>query len=107
MHRSDTIKALKDIEEAIRHEKNTGELLIMLSKLLEIAETTMVISRIEVGRMNQLAECLAEIRYLLDRFGSDHALQGVSRQAKDMAARYRDLEGRVKELRNDRIAMGK
>ena len=107
MQRSETIQTLKDIEEAIRHEKDTGELLVMLSRLLEIAETTIVLSRIEVGRMNQLAECLAEIRYLLDRLGSDHALQGVSRQAKEMASRYRDLEGRVKELRNDRMAMGK
>jgi hypothetical protein len=62
----------------------------------------MDVSQIEVGVMNEMAGYLAEIRYLLDKVGSDPARQGVSRTAKHIAARYRNLEGRVKEIRNDR-----
>jgi hypothetical protein len=107
MHRSETLKTLKDIEDAIQHEQNAGELLVILFRLLEVAETTAVASPIEVGRMNELAECLAEIRSLLVKFGSKPALQGVSGLAKDMASRFRDLEGRIKEIRNDCMARGR
>ncbi len=105
MDRSGPLKELQDIEIAIRQEQNTEELLTMLSLLLDVAETTVTVSRIDVGRMNQIAESLAEIRYLLDRLGSDPAPKNVSFAAKVMAMRYRDLEGRVKEIRNDCAAL--
>lgn len=104
MHRSGTLNALQEIEVALRQEQSTEDLLTMLSRLLDVAETTMDVSRIEVDLMNEMAEYLSEIRYLLDKIGSDPARQGVSLTAKSMAARYRDLEGRVKEIRNDSSA---
>jgi hypothetical protein len=107
MHRSGTFKSIQEIEVALRHEQSTEDLLTMLSGLLDIFETTMDVSLIEVGLMNEMAEYLAEIRYLLDKIGSDPARQGVSRTAKCIAARYRNLEGRVKEIRNDRAVNGK
>lgn len=107
MHRSDTLKALQDIEKTIRQEQSTEEILLILSRLLEVAEATTDVSQIEVGRMNQLAEYLAEIRHILDKLGSDSARKSVSFAAKVMAMRYRDLEGRVKEIRNDCSAVRK
>jgi hypothetical protein len=101
MHRSGTLKALQEIEKTIRQEQSTGELLTMFSRVLDVAEAEINASRIEVVRMNQMAEYLAGIRYLLDRLGSDPARKSVSFAAKVMAMRYRDLEGRVKEIRND------
>lgn len=107
MHASATLKALQDIEEAIRQEQSAGELLAMLSRLLDVAETAMDDSQIDVARLNHMAEYLAEIRHLLDRLGSDPAWKSVSFAAKVMAMRYRDLEGRVKEIRNDCSAVRK
>lgn len=101
MHRSGTYKSLQEIEIALRQEQGTEDLLAMLSGLLDVIETRMDVSQIEVGLMNEMAGYLAEIRYLLDKVGSDPARQGMSRTAKSIAARYRNLEGRVKEIRND------
>ena len=101
MQFSGTTKAIHDIEEAIRHKQSPDEILSLLSRLLEVTESSSDLKRISVGRMNQLAAYLAEIGYLLERFGSEPNPQGISRMAREMAARYRDLEGKVKEIRND------
>jgi hypothetical protein len=102
MYRSGSFKSLQEIGAALGQEQGAEDLLAMLSGLLDVIETTMDVSKIEVGLINELAGYLAEIRYLLDKVGSDPARQGMSRTAKCIAARYRNLEGRVKEIRNDR-----
>jgi len=107
MHRSGSLKVLQDIEGTIRQEQSPEALLAMLSRLLDIAETEVGGSRISVDLMNELAEYLAEIGYLLERLGNDPARKSVSFAAKVMAMRYRDLEGRVKEVRNDCAVNGK
>ena len=95
---------LKVIEETIRKAADSEAIFAMLSQLLEVAEAKVGDPCFnDVGRMNQMAEYLAEIRYLLDRLGNDPVAPEVSRMAKGFAARYRDMEGRVKELRNDRV----
>ena len=101
MHRSGTVKTLQDIEIAIRREQSPEELLVMHTTLLEITEIGLGVSPVEFGRMNRMAGYLAEIRYLLERIGNDPVRKSVSFAAKVMAMRYRDLEGRVKEIRND------
>lgn len=78
----------------------------MLTSLLDVAETSVGASPIEVGKLKRMAEYLAEIRSLLDTLGSVSAKAGVSFAAKVLCMRYRDLEGRVKEMRNDRLAGG-
>jgi len=104
MHRSGTLKVLQDIEGTIRQEQSPEELLAMLSRLLDVAEAEAGGSRIDVALMNEMAGYLAEIGYLLERLGSDPVRKSVSFAAKVMAMRYRDLEGRVKEIRNDCLA---
>jgi len=107
MHQSGRTKVLTDIEDAMRREQSIGSLLAMLSSLLHVAETTVDHAKIEAERMNELAGYMAEIRHLLGHVQSDSRQPAVSRMAKDIAARYRDLEGRVKEIRNDCAANGK
>jgi len=98
---TETLKTLKDIEIAIRQEQSTEALLVLLATLLDVTETELSVSPIDLGRMNQMAEYLGEIRYLLERIGGDPTRKSVSFTAKVMAMRYRDLEGKVKEIRND------
>lgn len=101
MNRSGTLKAIQDIERTIGQEQSTEGLLAMLARLIEVAESSADSTGMDAGRMSLLAEYLSEIRYLLERLGSDPARKGVSFAAKVMAMRYRDLEGKVKEMRND------
>jgi len=98
---------LKDIEEAIRNAKGSEALFSMLSQLLSVAEAKIGDPRFDAARMNQLAGYLAEIRYLLDLIGNDPVAAHVSWTAKAFAARYRDLEGKVKEIRNDCVGFVK
>lgn len=92
---------LDDIEKAIRQAKDSEAVFSMLSQLLSAAETRVGDPRFDAARMNQLAGYLAEIRYLLDLLGNDPVAVPVAWTAKAFAERYRDLEGKVKELRND------
>ena len=95
---------LKDIETTLRQATGSEAVFTLLAELLEIAKGTLGDPRFSAERLNQLAGYLAEIRHLLETIGNDRVTPAVSRASKIMAARYRDIEGRVKELRNDRMA---
>ncbi|MHB8843852.1 MAG: hypothetical protein ACYC7L_03810 [Nitrospirota bacterium] len=96
------IKALADIRNAMQREMNVRSALELLCGLAQVAESTVEQKDIEAGRMNEMAGYLAEIRFLLGRLRPEQCHPGVAEESRSLSARYFDLEGRVKELRNDR-----
>ena len=78
--------------------------LLVLPALLDVAEAAASRSGMDPAEMNRLASYLAEIKFLLgeiDRYAG-HRIDTF--EALRIAERYRELEGKVKELRNDRMA---
>jgi len=107
MHQSGRSKVLTDIGDAMRREQSIVSLLPMLSSLLHVAETMVDRADIEAERMNELAGYMAEIRHLLALVQRDSRQPAVVQESGDIAARYRELEGKIKELRNDRANAAK
>jgi hypothetical protein len=107
MHRSSRLKALADIEAAMRREQGVGSLLNALSSLLQVAETAVDQDALGADRMNEIAGSVAQIRYLLGHLRPEQYHPAVAEESRILAARYQDLEGRIKELRNDRTGMMK
>lgn len=99
------MKALADIESAMQREMSVRSALSLLCGLVQVAESTVEQQDIEADRMNEIAGYLAEIRFLLGRLHPELYHPAVAEESISLAARYRDLEGRVKELRNDRAGV--
>jgi hypothetical protein len=102
MNRSARLKTSEGIGSTTQQEKSVKALLVMLSSLQQIAEVAVDRDAIGADRMNELAGYMAEIRHLLGHLQPELYHPAVSEESRRLAARYRDLEGRVKELRNDR-----
>jgi hypothetical protein len=102
MHRSGRLKVLTDIEAAMRREQGVGSLLTSLSDLLQAAETAVEQDSPGAEGMNEIAGYVARIRHLLDNLRPELYHPAVAEESRILAARYRDLEGRVMELRNAR-----
>lgn len=100
-------KALADIEHSMRREMNVRSALALLYGLVQVAESAVDQNDVEAGRMNELAGCMAEIRHLLGHLRPEQYHPMVADESRSLAARYQDLEGRVKELRNDRARVMK
>jgi hypothetical protein len=105
MERTNRQKALADIEDAMRRGQSVGSLLTALSGLLRLTETTVEQDALGADRMNEIAGYVAQIRYLLGHLRPELYHPAVAEESRALVARYRDLEGRVKELRNDRMAV--
>lgn len=101
------MKALADIQNAMQREMGVRSALSLLCGLVQVAESTVERQDIEADRMNEMAGYMAEIRFLLGRLRLEQHPQAVAEKSRSLAARYRDLEGRVKELRNDRAGVMK
>lgn len=95
-------KKLQDIQSTMRTEQGIDAYLAVLPALLDVAEASIEDLREDSEGLTQIAGYLAEIRHLLteiDRYaGSRIDTLAVLR----ISDRYRDLEGRFKEMRNDR-----
>jgi hypothetical protein len=107
MHRSSRLKALADIEDAMRREQSLGSLLNALTSLLHVVETSVEQDALGADRMNEMAGYMARIRHLLGHLRPEQYHPAVAEESRILAARYQDLEGRIKELRNDRAGVMK
>jgi hypothetical protein len=107
MHRSGRLKALADIEAAMRREQSVGSLLSTLTRLLQVAETAVDQDALGADRMNEIAGYVAKIRCFLGRLRPEQYYPAVAEESRVLAARYQDLEGKIKELRNDRAGLMK
>jgi len=61
------------------------------------------------AELEQLVLCVAEIRHMLDeleRMQFWSQADALGRSLSDLKRRFLDLEGRLKEQRNDRLSMG-
>jgi hypothetical protein len=101
MNQSTRLKKLEDIERAMREEQGLRSLLAGLAKLENVAESTVDRNAVGAERMNELAGYMAEIRHLLGHLRPEQYHPAVAEESRSLAERYRDLEGKVKELRND------
>jgi hypothetical protein len=87
--------------ERIHRARSIEELIPELESLYRVAERKLAQQAPKNPAMlNRIAGYLAEVRSLLDEVAG--AVDQLGREAvRSMAGRYRDLEGRVKEYRND------
>jgi hypothetical protein len=95
-------KMLKDIQTVMQMAQGFDCYLAVLPVLLDIAAATVDDPALDVDRMNEMAGYLAEIRFLLDEIDRYAGPQADSLAVLRIAERYRELEGTLKELRNDR-----
>jgi hypothetical protein len=97
--------AQEDLLKSIFARKEAGELFEQLDRLFRDASQVLTRRPQNAAEMTQLAGSVAEIRHLLVELSSmplPKGRQGSSREhCRALADRYLDLEGRVKELRND------
>jgi hypothetical protein len=107
MQRSGTFKVLRDIEAEMLRTQSIGSMLATLASLVEVAEVAVGNAAPDADRINQLAGYLAEVRHLLGYVRSASGNPAVVLEAGAIAERFRDLEGKVKEMRNDLAAAGK
>jgi hypothetical protein len=96
-------KKLQDIQTAMQRDQGIDAYLAVLPSLLDVAEASIEDLRGDAEGLNQISGYMAEIRHLLaeiDRYvGSRIDTLAVLR----ISDRYRDLEGKFKEMRNDRV----
>ena len=95
-------KKLKDIAAVMQQEQGLEAYLSVLPGLLDVAEASIEDLREDTDGLNRISGYMAEIRHLLaeiDRYASSRIDTLAVLRISD---RYRDLEGKFKELRNDR-----
>ena len=99
MQRTGTIHHLQTV---LREAQGFEGYFALLPAMLVMAETAMDEPGMDAGRMNEMAGYLAEIRFLLSEIERYGGPEVDTLEVLRLARRYRDLEGRLKERRNDR-----
>lgn len=99
---------MKQTSNAIRKDLCSADLPEALAALADEAERITHAYRLRYDELADIARSLADIRSLLDELARSEAAaagaEGPSAAGRLFAERYRDLEGRVKEMRNDSCA---
>lgn len=100
----DVMVRWQELMERIQRAHSIDELVPDLEALYSVAERKLEQAAPESPVvLNRLAGYLAEVRFLLDQLGGRSARLLCGDRVRSLAGRYRDLEGRVKEHRNDLI----
>jgi len=96
---------MKNRTEDIKNAKNGDEIRELLEWMMSEAERIISSQQLALDESSKLALYLTQIRLLLDELSSFEARRGATDPATFLAAgllsRFLDLEGRVKEIRND------
>jgi hypothetical protein len=98
----DTLQRLTSIRVELAHTQSRDSLHALATDLLAVAEDMVDASQVGPDRLNDIAGSLASIRYLLGELGRLEGSSPTAEARRKIAERYRGLEGKVKELRNDR-----
>jgi hypothetical protein len=93
----------RDILETMQQVKDLDSCLEALPALLDAVEALAEEHEISVDRINHIAGCLAEIRSLLQEIDRYAGPRIETLSVPRIGKRFRDLEGWLKELRNDRL----
>lgn len=100
---------MKDPSYAGRKDSGSPELSAALAAMADETERITGVYRLPYDDLADIACALADIRALLDEIALCAAgtggKDGPWAACRTFAERYRDLEGRVKEMRNDRCAI--
>jgi hypothetical protein len=95
---------MEQILRAIRNAKCMGDLYAALSALSNETERVVSTCPLNEEEARLLAQYLADIRSLLHRMAGSEAGSGCNERdsaAERLAVLYGEIEGRVKEMRND------
>ena len=96
---------LTDLREAIDHAKGIADLLPMIVALLQETEAVIDGRTLNDDDIRLIATPLAKIRFLLTALAArggdpvDSSREGAL--ISELIERYQDIEGRLKEMRND------
>lgn len=97
--------ALADLRKAIGQARGLRDLLPLIVMLLQETEAMMNGRTLTENDIRRIAAPLAKIRFLLTTIApGGHSQEDSSPEgalARDLIERYRDIEGRIKEMRND------
>ncbi|MHB8844699.1 MAG: hypothetical protein ACYC7L_08100 [Nitrospirota bacterium] len=97
--------ALADVRRAISKAQGLGELLPLVVMLLQETESMMNGRTLNEDDIRRIAAPLAKIRFLLTTIATrgcvpdDSSPEGAL--VRDLIEHYEDIEGRIKEMRND------
>jgi len=98
---------MHDLQAEMQKAQGLEECLRLLPGLLDLAEASLDNPGANPCRLDQIAAYLAEIRFLLGEIEYLAGNRLNDPAVRHVADRYRELEGRVKELRNDRKRAGR
>jgi len=96
--------AMVHLRRSINQANGFDELLPLVDQLSRKAEVMMNGRKLTEADIQQIAVPLTEIRLLLTALsprGNGNDGPGEDSRVRDLADRYREMEGRIKELRND------
>jgi len=93
------------LRKAINEARGLGQLLTLVSMLSQETEALMNIRQLSDSDIHQIAVPLAKIRLLLTALAPLRCGREVNCRedalVRDLVDRFRDIEGRLKEMRND------
>lgn len=95
-------KKLQDIQATMQREQGIEVYLAVLPALLDVAEASIEDLREDTDGLNRIAGYMAEIRHLLSEIDRYAGPRIDTLAVLRISDRYRDLEGKFKEMRNDR-----
>lgn len=97
--------AKNQLWKAVSQAKDLGELLPLVDRLSRETESLMKSRSLSESDMRRIVAPLVKIRLLLTMIASPEYGSGKinkeDARIRDMVERYLDIEGRIKELRND------